>query len=65
MLQETGDLRRKLRDNAAHFRASMSGTIDLDFDKVEAEVAEVARGMVAEHRDIRGTQPVPDIREMS
>jgi hypothetical protein len=39
-------------DGCPHFRAGMSGTGDLDFDEVEAEVAEVARGLVAEHPDI-------------
>jgi len=39
-------------DGCPHFRAGMSGAGDLDFDKVEAEVAEVARGLVAEYPDI-------------
>lgn len=39
-------------DGRPHFRAGMSGEGDLDFDKVEAEVAEVARGLVAEYPDI-------------
>ena len=39
-------------DGCPHFRAGKSGTGDLDFDKVEAEVADVARGLVAEHPDI-------------
>jgi hypothetical protein len=39
-------------DGCPNFRAGMSGTADLDFDRVEAEVAEVARGLVAEHSDI-------------
>jgi len=39
-------------DDCPHFRAGMSGTGDLDTEKVEAEVAAVARALVAEHRDI-------------
>ena len=39
-------------DDCPHFRVGMSGTGDLDFDKVEAEVAEVARGLVSQHPDI-------------
>ena len=39
-------------DGFPNFRAGMSGTGDLDTDKVEVEVAEVARNLVAEHPDI-------------
>jgi Asp/Glu/hydantoin racemase len=39
-------------DGRPHFRAAMEGQDGLDFDKVEAEVAEVARGLAAEHPDI-------------
>lgn len=39
-------------DGCPHFRTGMSGAGDLDFDAVEAEVAEVARGLVADHPDI-------------
>jgi len=39
-------------DGYPHFRAGMSGADDLDSDKVEAEVAEAARGLVGEHPDI-------------
>jgi Asp/Glu/hydantoin racemase len=39
-------------DGCPHFRAGMDGQDGLDFDKVEAEVAEVARALAAEHPDI-------------
>jgi Asp/Glu/hydantoin racemase len=39
-------------DGCPHFHAGMSGAGNLDFDAVEAEVAEVARGLVAGHSDI-------------
>ena len=39
-------------DDCPHFRAGMHEGGTIDFDKVEAEVAEVARGLVAEHPDV-------------
>ena len=39
-------------DDRPYFRTGMSGTGDLDFGKVEAEVAQVAGGLVGEHSDI-------------
>ena len=38
-------------DDSPHFRAAMGEGV-IDFGKVEAEVADVARGLVAEHSDI-------------